>query len=128
MLALICTLLLQLDGSVSLELTGGSKILSGSLIGDLGLIKDTLFIVGSYGVVKQADIASDDPTQPALPAVPSHLLGLGLDWTPNDHWMASASFNFSPRATDKVTLNALTLSSSRQSAQLLLTGAYTSGD
>ena len=36
------------DGSVSLELSGGNRALSGNLVGDWGVLPDRLYLVGSY--------------------------------------------------------------------------------
>jgi hypothetical protein len=40
------------DGSMSIELAGGNKTLSASLLGDWGIVPDKLYLVTSLGVVK----------------------------------------------------------------------------
>lgn len=109
------------DGSVSVELAGGNQTLSASLIGDWGIVPDKLYLVGSYGVLRQRP-ASD------FSATPSHLLGLGLDWMPSMHWMTSVSGMFSPKATETTRLtDRISVSSTRRSAQGILAVGYQSG-
>lgn len=108
------------DGSVSLELSAGNRTLSASLIGDWGVVPQKLYLVGTYGVVRQAP----DPT---VSSGATHLVGLGVDWAPSVHWMASANASFSPKATDTLTLSEQVFgTSTRRSAQGLLAAAWQS--
>src|SRR4051812_17425916 len=78
------------DGSMSVELSGGNKTLSANLLGDWGIVPDTLYLVTSFGVVKtQPD--------PFVTSTASLLFGLGLDLVPSQHWNASLNFSFLPK-------------------------------
>ncbi|MBK7860306.1 MAG: hypothetical protein IPJ65_17190 [Archangiaceae bacterium] len=119
------------DGSISTELSGGNRTFSASLIGDWGLVPDRLYLVATYGVVRQAP-------DPALDTDPSHLLGLGVDVIAGSHWLTSLSFNFSPKASDHQTVvlhervldrlidRSVEVTHTRRSAQALLAAAWQS--
>src|SRR5687767_8631483 len=59
------------DGSASLELSYGSRTFSSSLIGDWGIVPDKVYLVGSFGAVRQAPLEG-------IVSQPSYLFGLGL--------------------------------------------------
>lgn len=111
------------DGSVSVELTGGNRMLSASLIGDWGIVPDQLYLVGSYGVVRQAP-ESDFTSSPA------HVFGLGLDWLPTRHVMTSLTATFSPKSREVTRFpdrpNFL-ITTERRSAQGIFGFGYQSG-
>lgn len=111
------------DGSISLELTGGNRMLSASLIGDWGIVPDRLYLVGSYGVLRQAP-ESD------FSSSPSHLFGLGLDWLPTRHVMTSLTATFSPRSREVTTFESrpnASITTTRRSAQGIFGLGYQSG-
>lgn len=107
------------DGSISLELSGGNRTLSASLIGDWGIVPDKLYLVASYGVIRQA-------RDPDYASQPTHLFGLGLDWLPTSRLMSSFSLTFSPKATDSAQgdRGLVGLSSTRRSVSGLLALGY----
>lgn len=108
------------DGSISLELSGGNRTLSANLIGDWGIVPDTLYLVATYGVIRQA-------RDPDYQSTPTHLFGLGLDWLPTSHLMSSLNLTFSPKATDTATVTEnIGLTSTRRSVQGLLAAGYQS--
>jgi hypothetical protein len=109
----------EFDGSMSLELSGGNKTLSASLLGDWGIVPDLLYLVTSFGAVKQ----QPDPNTTSSPSL---IFGTGLDLVPSEHWNASLNVSFSPKATDTAAINAFTIVSTRRSAQGLLALAYQS--
>jgi hypothetical protein len=120
------------EGSLSLELSGGNRTLAGSLIGDWGVSPERLYLLGSYGVVRQAGVPGMNGVPP-LPASPTHVIGLGLDWTPSVHWMLSTTMSLSPKATDSTVLNPQSLllpdvevSASRRSLSAMLAVLYQS--
>ena len=109
------------DGSVSVELTGGNRMLSASLIGDWGIVPDQLYLVGSYGVMRQAP-ESDFASSPA------HLFGLGFDWLPTRHLVTSLTATFSPKSREVTTFENLgaTITTTRRSAQGIFAIGYQS--
>jgi hypothetical protein len=107
------------DGSLSLELSGGNRTLSASLIGDWGIVPDTLYLVAMYGVVRQA------PT-PEIRSTATHLFGLGLDWIPSIHLMTSLNLSFSPKATDSERLGEFDITHTRRSVQGIFALGYQS--
>jgi hypothetical protein len=108
------------DGSVSLELSGGNRTLSGSLIGDWGIVPDKVYLMGSYGIVRQLPASG-------LRSEPSHLFGLGVDLVPSMHWVTSVSLSFSPKAGDVQHTDLGDVTYTRRSAQGLMLAAWQSG-
>ncbi len=109
------------DGSLSAELSYGNRTFSANVIGDWGVVPERLYVVATYGVVR---FLPDDNWR----AQPTHLFGLGLDWLPSMHWVASLNATFSPKTTDVEMFPALgvSISHTRRNVHGLLAVAYQS--
>jgi hypothetical protein len=129
LLALLPATALAVEGSASLELGGGNKTLIVNAMGDVSLVRDRLFLTTSYGFLKEADIAPEGLV-PGVTINPVHVFQVGLDWTPSRHWLISAMFAGSPKATNTVVLPELhaTLESTQRSLQGFVAVMYQSAN
>jgi hypothetical protein len=129
LLALLPATALAVEGSAALELGGGNKTLLVDVMADVSIVPRRLYLVTGYTLIKEQNLPPDG----ALPGVtinPVHLFQIGLDFTPSSHWLFSASFAFSPKATNTVSRPDLTVSleATQRSLQGFLAVMYQSAN
>ena len=102
--------------SLLTEMTVGRGWISGSLLGDLSLIEDRLFLTTGY-----------TGARPGPGAPLSHQLALGADWTPGTRWLLSTTASLSPRSAQSVPITrALEFRATNASSGVTLATAFDS--